>query len=74
MDSSGTRQCMPHLNDPTVLPEPWVDFSSGYFQRALDRFPKQGSKRPWKLYQNYPLDILSLKFGSVEDGAMVFSK
>ena len=74
MDSTGTRQCTPRLNDPSVLPEPWVDFSSGYFQRALDRFPKQGSKRPWKLYQNYPLDILSLKFGSVEDDAMDFAK
>ena len=74
MDKTGTRQCRPHLNDPTVMAEPWVDFSSGYFQRALDKFPKQGSKRPWKLYQNYPLDILSLKFGSVEDTAMEFAK
>lgn len=74
MDKTGTRQCTPRFNDPTVLPEPWVDFSSGYFQRAMDKFPKQGSKRPWKLYQNYPLDILSLKFGSVEDSAMEFAK
>ena len=35
--------------------------------------PKQGSKRPWKLYQNYALDLLSLRFGSVRDRAMVFS-
>jgi monooxygenase len=74
MDSNGLRQCTPHLNDPTVTPEPWVDFSSGYFQRTADKFPKQGSKPPWRLYQNYPLDILSLKFSSVEDGAMTFSK
>ena len=23
---------------------PWVDFSSGYIQRAVDKFPKQGAK------------------------------
>ncbi len=43
-------------------------------QRSLDKFPKQGSKKPWKLYQNYALDIMAMKFGRVEDGAMEFSK
>jgi monooxygenase len=56
-----------------VTEEPWIDFSSGYVQRSLDKFPKQGSKKPWKLYQNYALDIMSLKFGSLKDGAMHYS-
>jgi hypothetical protein len=34
--------------------------------------PKQGSKKPWKLYQNYALDMFSLKFASVEDGVIRF--
>ena len=54
--------------------EPWVSFSSGYIQRALAQQPKQGSKRPWKLYQNYALDLLSLRFGRLRDAAMVFSR
>ena len=73
MEKTGTRQCTPRLNDPEVKPQPWVDFSSGYFQRAIDKLPKQGSKRPWKLYQNYALDIVTLKFGAVTDEAMEFS-
>ena len=73
MDRTGAKKCVPQLRDPTVTPEPYVDFSSGYFQRSLDKLPKQGSKKPWKLYQNYALDILSLKFGAVEDEAMEFS-
>jgi monooxygenase len=73
MDKTGTRQCTPHNSDPTVTEEPWLDFSSGYVQRAIGKFPKQGSKAPWKLYQNYALDIVSLKYGTVEDGAMTFS-
>ena len=48
--------------------EPWVSFSSGYIQRALAHQPKQGSKRPWKLYQNYALDLLSLRFGRCATG------
>jgi cation diffusion facilitator CzcD-associated flavoprotein CzcO len=74
MDRGGYRQCTPRNGDPTLAEEPWVDFSSGYIQRALARQPKQGSKRPWKLYQNYALDLLSLRFGSVRDNAMVFTR
>jgi cation diffusion facilitator CzcD-associated flavoprotein CzcO len=74
MDRGGYRQCMPRNADPTLAEEPWVNFSSGYIQRALATQPKQGSKRPWKLYQNYALDLLSLRFGSLRDQAMVFSR
>jgi cation diffusion facilitator CzcD-associated flavoprotein CzcO len=51
---------------------PFLDFTSGYVQRARDVLPKQGSKKPWKLYQNYALDMFSLKFASVEDGVIRF--
>ncbi len=42
--------------------------------RSIDKFPKQGSKAPWRLHQNYPLDIVSLKRDPLEDGAMQFSR
>jgi cation diffusion facilitator CzcD-associated flavoprotein CzcO len=74
MERNGYRQCMPHNTDPSLTEEPWVTFSSGYIQRALAQQPKQGSKRPWKLHQNYALDLLSLRFGSLRDRAMVFSR
>jgi monooxygenase len=73
MDANGYRQCTPQLNDPTVEPEPFIDFNSGYILRSIDKFPRQGSKPPWRLYQNYARDIVTLRFGSVEDGAMEFS-
>lgn len=74
MDRSGYRQCTPRLNDPTVTSEPWVDFSSGYIQRAAPKMPRQGSKRPWRLYQNYALDILMLHFGRLKDGTMEYRR
>ncbi|MFZ3034760.1 MAG: NAD(P)/FAD-dependent oxidoreductase [Parvibaculum sp.] len=73
MDETGYRQCTPRNTDPTLEAEPALDFTSGYVQRSIDKFPKQGSRAPWKLYQNYALDIVSLKFGKIEDGAMEFS-
>jgi cation diffusion facilitator CzcD-associated flavoprotein CzcO len=68
----GYRSCTPRVNDPSVSPQPWIDFSSGYIQRSIDMFPKQGSRAPWRLYQNYALDTLSLGLAPVEDGAMEF--
>jgi cation diffusion facilitator CzcD-associated flavoprotein CzcO len=73
MDQHSYRRCTPRMSDPSITPIPWIDFSSGYVQRALEQLPKQGSKAPWRLYQNYALDIVSLRFGSVTDAAMEFS-
>ena len=73
MDRHGYRQCTPRRTDPTVTEEPLIDFSSGYVLRAIDKFPRQGSKTPWKLYQNYALDLMTLRYGPVDDGAMEFS-
>lgn len=73
MDQHGYRYCTPRNHDPSVTELPFVDFSSGYIQRAIDLFPKQGSKPPWKLYQNYARDIVSLKFGALADEAMEFT-
>ncbi|MBM3647921.1 MAG: NAD(P)/FAD-dependent oxidoreductase [Alphaproteobacteria bacterium] len=74
MDRNGLRQCTPRVDDPAMERLPWVDFSSGYIQRAIDKFPKQGARPPWRLHQNYALDLVGLRFGSVQDKAMVFSK
>jgi monooxygenase len=73
MRKHGYRQCTPRNADPELTGEPWVDFSSGYIQRSLHLFPKQGSKPPWRLHQNYARDIMTLRFGRIDDGVMEFS-
>jgi monooxygenase len=73
MDAAGYRVCMPEIADPSVTEEPLLDFNSGYVLRSLDHLPKQGSKEPWKLRQNYPLDLHMLRRGSIADGTMQFS-
>lgn len=74
MDETGTVQCTPRQNDDTIKEVPWLDFSSGYVQRSIDMFPKQGDQKPWKLNQNYFLDLMSLKHSTVDDGVMEFSR
>ena len=67
MKKRGLRQATPRIGADPVAPEPFVDFTSGYIQRALDRLPRQGDRKPWRLNQNYALDVLALRFGSVDD-------
>jgi monooxygenase len=73
MDAHGYRQCMPEIADPSITEMPLLDFTSGYVLRALDQFPKQGSKVPWRLRQNYALDVPMVRFGAIDDGSMRFS-
>lgn len=73
MKRRGFTTCTPLRNDPTVAEEPFVDFSSGYIQRAIASFPRQGSKKPWRLYQNYIRDLVMLRWGRLADGTMSFS-
>jgi monooxygenase len=72
MRASGTRIAVARP-DPALETEPFLDFSSGYVQRALDILPKQGTVAPWKLHQNYTRDLMVLRFGKLEDGVMSFS-
>ncbi|MFL6283458.1 MAG: flavin-containing monooxygenase [Pyrinomonadaceae bacterium] len=72
MDRHGYGQCTPCVNDPEVREEPILDFTSGYVRRALHTLPRQGSKTPWRLHQNYVRDLSMLRYGRVDDGVMEF--
>jgi cation diffusion facilitator CzcD-associated flavoprotein CzcO len=74
MDDRGYTQCVPYNRDPSVAEQPLIDFSSGYVLRSISKFPRQGSKPPWRLCQNYALDVLSLRRAPIEDGALEFSR
>jgi cation diffusion facilitator CzcD-associated flavoprotein CzcO len=74
MDAHSFTEATPRNRDPSITEQPMIDFSSGYVQRAIDKFPKQGSKPPWRLYQNYARDILTLRRGPIEDEAIEFGR
>ncbi len=74
MDVHGYSTCTAIANDPTVTPEPVLDFNSGYVLRAMDELPRQGSKTPWRLHQNYIRDLGMLRYGRLDDGTMQFKR
>ncbi len=73
MDAIGMRQCTPRDARREVKDAPFLDLASGYIQRAADKIPSQGDRAPWKLYQNYLLDLALLRYGKIEDGYLAFT-
>ena len=72
MNHHGFNVCTPRVNDPHIGEEPVIDFTSGYVVRALPMLPRQGSKTPWRLHQNYMKDLAMMRYGRVDDGRMEF--
>ena len=50
-----------------------MDFTPGYVLRALDYLPK-ADVAPWRLKQNYLLDLRLIRHGKVDDEALEFTK
>lgn len=74
MDKNGYDTCIPRVKDSSIKAEPVVDFTSGYVLRALESLPRQGSKPPWRLHQNYVKDLSMLRYGRLNDGTMEFKR
>ena len=72
MRRRGYDQCAPRLDTRAAETDAYIDFSSGYVKRALSDLPRQGARRPWKIYQNYLKDLLMMRYGRLNDGVMEF--
>jgi monooxygenase len=73
MDAHNFAQVVPRPPRAGAQERPFVDFSSGYFERARHMLPKQTDTAPWKLNQSYVHDILALRYGRVDDGVLEFT-
>lgn len=71
LDKTGKRSFVAD-RDPSVDERPFLDFSSGYVQRALDGLPRQGDRAPWKLDQNYLTDVRTIRRDAIDDGVLTF--
>ncbi len=72
MERKGYTTCTPRYDAELFGSQPLLDFDAGYILRAGDVLPKQGTKAPWKVYQNYMSDSVSLRYSSLNDGHLVF--
>jgi monooxygenase len=74
MDVNGYDTVVAEHPGDAVAERPLMDFTPGYVLRALDTLPKSGSRVPWRLKQNYLLDLRLIRHGKVDDSALQFSK
>jgi cation diffusion facilitator CzcD-associated flavoprotein CzcO len=73
MDRKGVRQVTPKNQGENAAANFVEKFTPGYVQRALAAWPKQGANAPWRVYQNYFRDTMTLKWASVDNAALAFS-
>jgi cation diffusion facilitator CzcD-associated flavoprotein CzcO len=73
LDAHGYVSATP-VAPPEGGSEPFLDLASGYVQRSLANLPKQGSRKPWKLHQNYLRDIALMRRGPLDDEGMTFQR
>ena len=66
MDRKGYRVVVPEV-PADIQEEEFLPLESGYMKRAQHMLPKNGSRRPWRVYQNYLMDMLLTRFGRVKD-------
>jgi monooxygenase len=66
MDARGAAVAVPRLPGGPMELRPLLDLSSGYVKRAKDVLPKQGTRSPWVLRQNYIADRVTTGLGSVD--------
>ena len=71
MDRRGATIVVPR-RDPSVEKAPFLTFTSGYVQRALDQLPKQGTRMPWQVRQSYLHDVRAMRWSRIDDGVLGF--
>jgi monooxygenase len=59
--------------DRQVKEQPFLGFTSGYVQRASALLPKQGATSPWRVHQSYVKDMLTIRYGRIDDGVLHFT-
>ncbi len=74
MDRRGYAICTPRRGDAAIADEPTLPLTSGYIERAKHLLFKQGTKKPWRVNQNYALDVMAFRFGAIEDGVLEFKR
>ena len=77
LERTGNHQATPRLSEDeqqTMPARPWIDgFSSGYVQRDMHLFPKQGDQDPWRNTQDYLEDRRVVKRAPIADGVLELS-
>ena len=74
MDKNNYKVFEPKVDVNSIEVDEIPALSSGYIKRAENETAKQGKKSPWRVYQNYIFDLISLKYGNIKDKYLTYSK
>ena len=74
MDHNGFDTVVVDKPAADVEERPFMEFTPGYVLRSLDELPKQGSRTPWRLNQNYLRDIHLIRRGRIDDEGLRFAR
>lgn len=72
LQRSGQAICVAQEPADGFPEQPLIDLNSGYVQRSLHLLPRQGLHAPWRLYQNYWLDWITLRLLPLRDRHLRF--
>jgi len=72
MDQKNYKYMVPKVIDEDLETIPLLNLNSGYIHRSENEFPRQGSKLPWRLYQNYFRDYKTLRINKLTDRELQF--
>ena len=72
LDEHGYRSVVPR-EQGDVRPVPLMLLESGYIRRSAHLLPRQGEQDPWRLKQNYLVDLRTIRHRPLEDGVLRFS-
>jgi len=73
LNKKGYTYCCPRVDQSVEHDGNWLDFSSGYITRSIHKFPKQGSRDPWRNTQNFPRDVFTIRWGNIDDKELKFT-
>jgi monooxygenase len=74
MDARDYVEARPKEPDPAMPVKPFGNLKSGYFRRAEERLPREGTKGSWRNPQNYAFDIFRFRFGAIRDDNLEFRR
>jgi cation diffusion facilitator CzcD-associated flavoprotein CzcO len=74
VELAGAESVVPVAPDRPMETVPLLNLDAGYIRRAEARLPKAGDASPWTLHQNWFADRRELLNGSLDDGALEFSR
>ena len=62
------------VDPPSADLRPLLDLQAGYVRRGLHLMPRTGARAPWRLRQNYLVDLVALRFWPLGGRGLAFTR